>query len=87
MAIQMPSCMLALIGNGAPKHLSSSSVPDSKELQVSGDGKLLYLIGPIATQIAIFSLEAEDRVPQELPEGHSSFRLKTWQWTMGLALN
>ena len=78
---------LALIGNGAPKRLSSSSVPDSKELRVSGDGKFLYLIGPIATQIAIFSLEAEDRVPQELPDGHSPFRLKTGQWTMGLALN
>jgi 6-phosphogluconolactonase (cycloisomerase 2 family) len=79
--------MLALIGNGAPKRLSSSSVPDSKELQVSGDGKFLYLIGPIATQIAIFSIEAEDRVPRELPEGPSPFRLKTGQWTMGLALN
>jgi hypothetical protein len=60
--------MLALIGNGAPKRLSSSSVRDSKELQVSGDGKFLSLIGPIATQIAIFSLEAEDWVPT-LPAG------------------
>jgi hypothetical protein len=76
--------MLALIGNGAPKRLSSSSVPDSKELQVSGDGKFLYLIGPIATQIAIFSLEAEDWVPQELPEGHSPFRLKTGEWILAL---
>lgn len=75
---------LTLIGSSAPKRLSS--VPDSKELQVSPDGKFLYLVGPIATQIAIFSLETEDRVPQELAEGRSPFRLKTGQWTMGLAL-
>jgi 6-phosphogluconolactonase (cycloisomerase 2 family) len=49
---------LALIGNSAPKRFSS--VPDSKELQVSADGKFLYLIGPIATEIAIF-----------LPQGHA----------------
>jgi 6-phosphogluconolactonase (cycloisomerase 2 family) len=78
---------LVLIGNSAPKRLSSPSVPDSQELQVSPDGKFLYLIGPIATEIAIFSLESEDRVPQELPEGRSPSRLKTGQWTMGLALN
>jgi 6-phosphogluconolactonase (cycloisomerase 2 family) len=76
---------LALIGNSAPKRLSS--VPDSKKLQVSPDGKFLYLIGAIATQIAIFSLDSEDRVPQELADGRSPFRLKTGQWTMGLALN
>ena len=76
--------MPALIGNGVPKRLSSSSVPDSKELQVSGDGKFLYLIGPIATQIAIFSLEAEDWVLQELPEGHSPFGLKTREWNLAL---
>jgi 6-phosphogluconolactonase (cycloisomerase 2 family) len=78
---------LDLIGNSAPKRLSSSSVPDSKELQVSPDGKFLYLIGPIATQIAIFSLESKDRVPQELAGSQSPFRLKTGQWTMGLAFN
>jgi 6-phosphogluconolactonase (cycloisomerase 2 family) len=78
---------LDLIGNSAPKRLSSSSIPDSKELQVSPDGKFLYLIGPIATQIAIFSLESKDRVPQELAESQSPFRLKTGQWTMGLAFN
>jgi 6-phosphogluconolactonase (cycloisomerase 2 family) len=76
-----------LVGNSAPKRFSSSSVPDSKELQVSPDGKFLYLIGPIATEIAIFSLVPTDRVPRELPEGRSPFRLKTGQWTMGLALN
>jgi 6-phosphogluconolactonase (cycloisomerase 2 family) len=78
---------LDLIGNSAPKHFSSSSVPDSKELRVSPDGKFLYLIGPIATEIAIFSLQSEDRVPQELPKGRSPFRLKTGQWIMGLAVN
>ena len=78
---------LALIGNSAPKRFSSPSVPDSKELQVSADGKFLYLIGPIATEIAIFSLQSKDPVPQELPENRSPFRLKTGQWTMGLALN
>jgi 6-phosphogluconolactonase (cycloisomerase 2 family) len=78
---------LTLIGNSAPKRLSGPSVPDSKELQVSSDGKFLYLIGPIATEIAIFSLESKDRVPQELPEGRSPFRLKTGQWTMGLVSN
>jgi len=77
---------LDLIGNSAPKHFSSSNVPE-KELRVSPDGKFLYLIGPIATEIAIFSLQSEDRVPQELPEGRSPFRLKTGQWTMGLAVN
>ena len=76
---------LALIGNSAPKRFSS--IPDSKELQVSADGKFLYLIGTIATEIAIFSLESEDQVPRELPEGRSPFRLKTGQWTMGIALN
>jgi 6-phosphogluconolactonase (cycloisomerase 2 family) len=78
---------LDLVGNSAPKRFSSSGVPDSKELQVSPDGKFLYLIGPIATEIAIFSLAPTDRVPRELPEGRSPFRLKTGQWTMGLALN
>jgi 6-phosphogluconolactonase (cycloisomerase 2 family) len=76
---------LALIGNSAPKRFSS--VPDSKELQVSPDGKFIYLLGPIATEIAIFSLASEDRLPRELPEGRSPLRLKTGQWTMGLALN
>jgi 6-phosphogluconolactonase (cycloisomerase 2 family) len=75
---------LALIGNSAPKRFSSSSVPDSKELQVSADGKFLYLIGPIATEIAIFSLQSKDPVPQELPENRSPFRLKRgnglWAW-------
>src|SRR5262249_20738731 len=74
---------LALIGNSAPKRFSS--VPDSKELQISPDGKFLYLVGPIATQIAIFALASEDGVPQELAEGRSPFRLRTGQWTMGLA--
>jgi 6-phosphogluconolactonase (cycloisomerase 2 family) len=78
--------VLDLIGNSSPKRFSRLGVPDSKELQVSPDGKFLYLIGPVATEIAIFSLESEDRVPQELPEGRSPFRLKTGQWTMGLAL-
>ena len=78
---------LDLIGNSAPKRFSSPSVPDSKELRVSPDGKFLYLIGPIATEIAIFSLEAKNPVPQELPEGRSPFRLKTGQWTMGLAVD
>jgi 6-phosphogluconolactonase (cycloisomerase 2 family) len=78
---------LDLIGNSAPKRFSNSSVPDSKELRVSPDGKFLYLIGPIATEIAIFSLQSEDRVPQELPEGRSPFRLKAGQWTMGLTVN
>jgi 6-phosphogluconolactonase (cycloisomerase 2 family) len=78
---------LDLIGNSAPKHFSSSSAPDSKELRVSPDGKFLYLIGPIATEIAIFSLQSEDRVPRELSEGRSPFQLKTGQWTMGLAVN
>jgi 6-phosphogluconolactonase (cycloisomerase 2 family) len=78
---------LDLIGNSAPKRFSSLSVPDSKELRVSPDGRFLYLIGPIATEIAIFSLQSEDRVPQELLEGRSPFRLKTGQWTMGLAVN
>jgi 6-phosphogluconolactonase (cycloisomerase 2 family) len=78
---------LDLVGNSTPKRFSSPSVPDSKELQVSPDGKFLYLIGPIATEIAIFSLEAADRIPHELAEGRSPFRLKTGQWTMGLALD
>jgi 6-phosphogluconolactonase (cycloisomerase 2 family) len=78
---------LDLVGNSAPKRFSSPSVPDSKELRVSPDGKFLYLIGPIATEIAIFSLEAADRIPHELAEGRSPFRLKTGQWTMGLALD
>jgi 6-phosphogluconolactonase (cycloisomerase 2 family) len=78
-----PDGKLALSGS-APKRLATR--PDTKDLQVSPDGKYLYVVGPIATQIAVFALGA-DQVPQELPEGRSPFMLKTGQWTTGLALD
>jgi len=74
---------LTLLGS-APKRLATS--PDSKDLEVSPDGKYLYLVGPVAKQISVFAL-GKGGLPKETPEAQSPYSLKTGQWTTGLALD
>ena len=74
---------LTLVGSTTKR---TASHPDSKDLQVSPDGKYLYLVGPIAKQIAVFAL-GKDGLPMEMPKTDSPYSLKSGQWTTGLALN
>jgi 6-phosphogluconolactonase (cycloisomerase 2 family) len=74
---------LTLAGS-APKRMADH--PDSKDLEISPDGKFLYLVGPLAKEISIFAL-GKDGLPKEVPEANSPYPLKTGQWTTGLALN
>jgi 6-phosphogluconolactonase (cycloisomerase 2 family) len=74
---------LALAGS-APKRMADH--PDSKDLEISPDGKFLYLVGPLAKEISIFTL-GKDGLPKEMPQASSPYPLKTGQWTTGLALN
>jgi 6-phosphogluconolactonase (cycloisomerase 2 family) len=74
---------LKLVGS-APKR--SATNPDSKDLQVSPDGKYLYLVGPLAKEISVFALE-KNGLPAEVSQADSPYTLKTGQWTTGLALN
>ena len=74
---------LVLLGSAA-KRLATRA--DSKDLEVSPDGKYLYLVGPVARGISIFTL-GKDGLPAEMPQAHSPYMLTTGQWTTGLALN
>ncbi|MBV9245178.1 MAG: beta-propeller fold lactonase family protein [Methylobacteriaceae bacterium] len=79
-----PGARLVLLGTSPKKHGASS--PDSKDLQISPDGRYLYVVGPAATQIASFAV-GRNGPPQELPEGRSPFTIGAGQLTTGLALN
>ena len=57
--------------------------PDTKDLEISKDGKFLYAVGSGKTEIAVFRIGA-DRLPAELAEGKSPLKLGTGQNTTGL---
>ena len=59
---------------------------DTKDLVVSPDGKHLYVLGPVARQIAVFKIGAKG-LPTELSAQQSPLSLKSGQWTTGLVLN
>jgi 6-phosphogluconolactonase (cycloisomerase 2 family) len=58
--------------------------PDTKDIELSKDGKYLYAIGSGAKEIALFRIGA-DRLPTELPEAMSPMKLGTGQNVTGLA--
>jgi hypothetical protein len=60
-------------------------MPDTKDLEVSPDGKSLYAIGPMAKQVAVFAI-GMDRLPHELPAGQSPYKVTSGQWTTGLVV-
>jgi uncharacterized protein (TIGR03000 family) len=57
--------------------------PDTKDIEVSKDGKFLYAVGSGKREVAVFRIGA-DRLPVELPEGKSPLKLGTGQNTTGL---
>jgi len=78
-----PDGTLTLLGSAPRRKVMGN---DTKDIEVSPDGKYLYAIGPLARQIAVFAIGA-DRLPKELPAEQSPLSLKSGQWTTGLALN
>jgi 6-phosphogluconolactonase (cycloisomerase 2 family) len=58
---------------------------DTKDLEVSPDGKFLYAIGSGKRQISAFKI-GDNRLPSELPECCSPLIVRTGQNTTGLAV-
>jgi hypothetical protein len=50
-------------------------MPDTKDIEVSPDGKYLSAIGPMAKHVAVFAIGA-DRPPRELPLGSRSMPIR-----------
>jgi 6-phosphogluconolactonase (cycloisomerase 2 family) len=67
---------------GTTKRRAGSS-PDTKDLEVSRDGRFLYAIGSGQREIAVFRIGG-DRMPTELSEGQSPIKLSAGQNTTGL---
>jgi uncharacterized protein (TIGR03000 family) len=61
----------------------AGSDPDTKDIELSKEGKYLYAVGSSAKQIAVFQIGA-DRVPVELPVGQSPMKLSAGQNITGL---
>jgi uncharacterized protein (TIGR03000 family) len=78
-----PDGQLALLGT--TKRRASAS-PDTKDIEVSKDGKYLYAIGSSQTEVAVFQIGA-DRMVTELSAGRSPIKLSTGQNTTGLAVD
>ncbi len=57
--------------------------PDTKDIELSKDGKFLYAVGSGAREIAAFRIDA-DRLVTELAEGKSPLKLSTGQNVTGL---
>jgi uncharacterized protein (TIGR03000 family) len=57
--------------------------PDTKDIELSKDGKYLYAVGSGAKEIAVFRIGA-DRMPTELPAGKSPMKLSAGQNVTGL---
>jgi 6-phosphogluconolactonase (cycloisomerase 2 family) len=62
----------------------AGSDPDTKDIELSKDGKYLYAVGSGAKEVAVFRIGA-DRMPAELPEGKSPVKLAVGQNVTGLA--
>ena len=78
----MPDGTLSLLGTVARREAMK---PDTKDIEISPDGKYLYAIGPIARHVAVFAIGA-DRLPRELPAGRSPYTVTSGQWTTGLVV-
>jgi 6-phosphogluconolactonase len=78
----MPDGTLSLLGTVARRQALK---PDTKDIEISPDGKYLYAIGPIARHVAVFAIGA-DRLPRELPAGRSPYTVMSGQWTTGLVV-
>jgi 6-phosphogluconolactonase (cycloisomerase 2 family) len=72
---------LTLLGTAKRR---AGSDPDTKDLELSKDGKYLYAVGSGKREIAVFKI-GSDRLPVELPEGQSPMKLTVGQNTTGLA--
>jgi uncharacterized protein (TIGR03000 family) len=70
---------------GTTKRRAGSS-PDTKDLEISRDGKYLYAIGSGNLEVAIFRIGA-DRMVTELSAGRSPIKLPTGQNVTGLAVD
>src|SRR5262249_8212706 len=75
-----PDGKLTLLGTTKRR---AGSNPDTKDLEVSRDGRFLYAIGSGQREIAVFRI-GSDRMLTELPEGQSPIRLSAGQHTTGL---
>ena len=78
----MPDGTLSLLGTVERREAMK---PDTKDIEISPDGKYLYAIGPIARHVAVFAIGA-DRLPRELPAGRSPYMVTSGQWTTGLVV-
>jgi 6-phosphogluconolactonase (cycloisomerase 2 family) len=78
----MPDGTLSLLGTVARREAMK---PDTKDIEISPDGKYLYAIGPVARHVAVFAIGA-DRLPRELPAGRSPYTVTSGQWTTGLVV-
>ena len=73
---------LTLLGS-VPRRGTSGK--DTKDIEVSPDGKFLYVIGSSMKQISAFKI-GDNRLPSELPECCSPMLVRTGQNTTGLAV-
>jgi len=78
----MPDGTLSLLGTVARREAMK---PDTKDVEVSPDGKYLYAVGPMAKHVAVFAIGA-DRLPRELPAGQSPYTVTSGQWTTALVV-
>src|SRR5262249_9787289 len=60
----------------------AGSDPDTKDIELSKDGKYLYAVGSGAKEIAVFRIGA-DRMPTELAAGQSPMKLSAGQNVTG----
>jgi uncharacterized protein (TIGR03000 family) len=63
----------------------AGSDPDTKDIELSKDGRYLYAVGSGAKEVAVFRIGA-DRMPAELPGGQSPVKLAVGQNVTGLAV-
>jgi len=77
-----PEGTLSLLGTVARR---DAMAPDTKDIEISPDGRYLYVIGPMAKQVAVFQI-GMDRLPHELPAGQSPYKVTSGQWTTGLVV-
>jgi len=75
-----PDGKLILLGTTKRR---GATTPDTKDIQITKDGKFLYVLASGAREIAVFGIGA-DRVPTELPAGNSPVKLGTGQNVIGL---
>lgn len=79
------------LAGGTPVLLGSvprrgATVKDTKDIELSADGKHLYAVGSGARQISVFRVES-NRLLTELPAGQSPLMVATGQNITGLAID